>query len=202
MKVRSLLLVASLGLGGVANAQEAAPAAAPAAATKAVELGGQMKFLSDAPVEKIFGTVDGVSGKLATDAADLAKTTGKFTVPVASMKTGNDKRDEHLRNDAWLDAAKFPEITFDVKSVKVLEDDKATPVRTAKLEATGDLTVHGVTVPLTAPVEIKWKDDKVKASTKFTVKLADHKITGANGVIGKKVGETIQIEGTLQGTAR
>jgi polyisoprenoid-binding protein YceI len=193
--------MASLALGGAANAQEtAAPAAA--AASKAVELGGQMKFLSDAPVEKIFGTVDGVTGKLTTDAADLSKTTGKFVVPVPAMKTGNDKRDEHLRSDQWLDAAKFPEITFDVKSVKVLSDDKAGPVRSAKLEATGDFTVHGVTVPLTAPVDIKWKDDKVKATTKFNVKLADHQITGANGVIGKKVGETIQIEGTLQGTAR
>lgn len=207
MKARNWLLAAGLSFTGAAGAQDApatadAPATVSAAATRAVELGGQLKFLSEAPLEKIFGTADGVVGKLTTDPTDLTRTTGRFSLPVASMKTGNDKRDDHLRSDVWLDAAKFPEIVFEVTSARVVSDDKASPVRTAKIEAVGQLTVHGVAVPLTAPVEIKWKDDKVKATTEFKVRLADHQIAGTKGIVGSKVGESIQVSGTLQGTAR
>lgn len=165
------------------------------------ELTGQMKFVSDAPVEKIVGTADG-KANLSLDLADLTKITGKITVAVASMKTGNDIRDSHLQSDTWLDGAKFPEITFEVVSVTAKPTTTEGDVQSAELEVTGKFTLHGVTTDLKAPATIKWKGDKVKISTQFTIKLADYQVKGKDGVVGSKVGETIACEATLKGVAK
>src|SRR5688572_28854136 len=73
-------------------------------------------FDSHADIESILGTTNQATGTIV---ADLAKGTGSVTlsVPVASMKTGIDMRDEHLRSPMWMYAAKFPDITFVSKKV-------------------------------------------------------------------------------------
>lgn len=176
----------------------ALPALAQAAPT---ELKGQMKFVSDAPVEKIVGTADG-KATLDINLQDLTKITGKIAVSVASMKTGNDMRDDHLRSAEWLDAAKHPEMSFDVVSVTAKPTQTKGEVKSAELEVTGKFTLHGVTTDLKAPATIKWKGDKVKISTKFTIKLAEYKVKGKEGIVGQKVGETIACEATLKGAVK
>lgn len=165
------------------------------------ELKGQMKFVSEAPVEKIVGTADG-KASLNLDLNDLTKITGKITVPVASMKTGNDIRDSHLQGEEWLDVKKFPEIVFEVTSVTAKPTETKGEVKSAEVEVTGKFTLHGVTTDLKAPATIKWKGDKVKISTNFTIKLADYKVKGKEGIVGSKVGETIACEATLKGVAK
>lgn len=176
----------------------ALPAAALAGPTT---LKGQMKFISDAPVEKIVGSADGTAA-LDVNLQDLTKITGKVTVPVASMKTGNDIRDGHLKSEQWLDAKTYPEIVFEIVSVVAAPVQTKGEVKSSELKITGKFTLHGVTTDLTAPATIKWKGDKVKISTKFNIKLADYKVKGKEGVVGQKVGETIACEATLKGVAK
>jgi polyisoprenoid-binding protein YceI len=176
--------------------------ALPAAAIAGpATLKGQMKFVSDAPVEKIVGSADGAAA-LDINLQDLTKITGKITVPVASMKTGNDIRDDHLKSDQWLDAKAHPEIVFEVASVVAEPVQTKGEVKSAELKVTGKFTLHGVTTDLTAPATIKWKGNKVKISTKFNIKLADYKVKGKEGIVGQKVGETIACEATLKGVAQ
>ena len=68
------------------------------------------------------------------------------TIQAASIDTAIAKRDEHLRSDEFFNVAKFPEITF--KSHRV----KQTGTNTG--EITGDLTLHGVTRPITLHVQL------------------------------------------------
>lgn len=161
---------------------------------------GQFKFTSKAPKEDIFGTASG-SADLTIDTSNLAGLKGTITVPVKSMKTGNDTRDDHLRSDAWLDAGKHPNITFTITSATLDGDvSESGGVKAAKLKVTGKFTLHGVTTTLTAPATIKWKDDKkAKITTQFTIKLADFKVEGKDGVIGSKVGSTITCQAALTG---
>ena len=63
---------------------------------KTIQFAGEFVFLSEAPVETIEGTAVGATGEISTDTSDLTKTRGVITVLVASMKTGNKKRDKHL----------------------------------------------------------------------------------------------------------
>lgn len=164
-------------------------------------------FESQADIETIIGTTNAAKG---TVKADLEKWTGSvsLSVPVKSLKTGIDMRDEHLRSADWMDEKKFPEITFVSKKVE--------PVRDAKnrVKATGDFTMHGVSKEMTVTVE--WKELPAEAiekaqfppgrwlkfSMEFPVKLADHGVKIPDSGIGK-VSETWNVKmAVFAGTAK
>jgi polyisoprenoid-binding protein YceI len=167
-----------------------------------------VKFLSDAPGEKINGTADGVTGNFTIDPSNLEATKGAITVQVMSMKTSIEKRDEHMYSETWLDAAKYPTISYAItglKNVKVQTKDGRSSVTAI---ATGTFTCHGVTKPLEAPITFTYvtesaetkkraKGDLVMVNAQFTVALKDHNITGKAGIVGSKVGEVIQIDAAL-----
>ncbi|MBU3678283.1 MAG: YceI family protein [Candidatus Kapabacteria bacterium] len=167
-----------------------------------------IEFVSEAPVEKINGTADGVQGAFTLDAANLEATSGKIDVAVLTMKTANSKRDEHMYDAMWLDAAKYPTITFDIKSLKDVKVATKDGRSVVTATAVGSFTCHGVTKPTSASVTITYlpesADTKKRASgnlamieATFNVGLADHNITGKAGVVGKSVGETIAVTAKL-----
>lgn len=75
---------------------------------------------------------------------DITKSTVEVEVKTASINTFNTKRDDHLKSPDFFDAAKHPTMTF--KSTKVQKSGK-------NLLVTGNLTLHGVTKPVTLTVE-------------------------------------------------
>jgi polyisoprenoid-binding protein YceI len=168
-----------------------------------------MKFLSDAPLEKIAGTAKGVSGQFTLDASNLEATTGTITVQVMSMKSGVSKRDEHMYDEEWLDAEKFPTITFQVlklEGVQVTSDNGIT----IKAQAVGKFTLHGVSKEMKIPITMKYvkeseatkkraAGDLVMINANFSVALKDYNVKGKGGIVGSKVGETIQLEAALFG---
>ncbi|MBK7033959.1 MAG: YceI family protein [Ignavibacteria bacterium] len=167
-----------------------------------------IEFVSNAPMEKITGTANGVSGSFMLDASNLEATTGRIEVPVTSMKTANLKRDDHMYSPMWLDAGAHPTITFDVKSLKDVKVETKDGKSVVTATAVGTFTVHGIAKPSTATVSIKYlaesAETKKRASgnlimidANFTVALADHKITGKEGIVGKSVGESIVIQAKL-----
>jgi polyisoprenoid-binding protein YceI len=87
-----------------------------------------------------------MTGSIELDTADLTKSSVTISLPLDGIHTGVPKLDEHLKTAEFLDAAKYPEITF--KSTKV---EKA---GTDKLKVTGDLSVHGVTKPVVLDVKV------------------------------------------------
>ena len=91
------------------------------------------------------GEFKNVTGTIQVDQANLNATKVNVDIETASINTNNDHRDEDLRSDNFFDAEKNPKITFVSKSV----DIKGT-----KGTMTGDLTMHGVTKPVTLNVEI------------------------------------------------
>jgi polyisoprenoid-binding protein YceI len=136
--------------------------------------------------------------ELQINGKDLSSIKGQISFDVASMKTGNDMRDDHLRSDVWLDAAKFPKITFTVKSVTAKED--------GKVSVTGDFNLHGVAKELTteADVKIVEKGGKtlIQVKTAFKVALADYNVKGKAGVVGNKVGKEIGVNVRLRGVIK
>ncbi|MGI8431752.1 MAG: YceI family protein, partial [Chthoniobacterales bacterium] len=68
-------------------------------------------------------------------------------IQVASIDTKIKKRDEHLRSADFFDAEKFPEIVFRSRSVKQTAADAG--------EISGELTMHGVTRPITLRVKVE-----------------------------------------------
>ena len=83
------------------------------------------------------GRFSDVSGDLTLDPKLAAASTVRISVPIASVSTTSAKLDEELKSADWLDAAKFPTMTF--KSTTVTPDGKG------QAKVMGDLTLHGVT---------------------------------------------------------
>ncbi|QNP41557.1 YceI family protein [Lysobacter terrestris] len=90
-----------------------------------------------------FGQVDGV---IVYDAADVAKSSVKVTIPLSGIDSGVPDLDEHLRSADFFDAATYPTITFTSTKAEAAGDNK--------LRVSGDLTVHGVTKPVVLDVTL------------------------------------------------
>lgn len=92
-------------------------------------------------INEFFGTFPGATGSLTIDPKNLATTTLDVTVPVARVSTTNTTLDTELVSADWLDAGQFPTMRF--VSTKVTR----TGAKTATV--VGNLTLHGVTKPVT-----------------------------------------------------
>jgi polyisoprenoid-binding protein YceI len=88
-----------------------------------------------------YGDFTRAAGTLTIDPARPAADKVEVTVQTASVATTNAKLDGELRDPTWLDAARFPIITFRATRV--------TPTGAGQADVTGDFTLHGVTRPLT-----------------------------------------------------
>jgi polyisoprenoid-binding protein YceI len=118
-------------------------------------------FKTDAPLEAITGSANGVSGTVKFDPANPAALTGKIIVASKSLQVGNPMMLGHLHGDGWLDVAKHPEITFEVVALK----NAKTTDNITSADVTGKFTLKGVTKELTVPAKITYLKDKLKART-------------------------------------
>jgi uncharacterized protein (TIGR03382 family) len=165
------------------------------AATFALASGeSKVQFVSDAPLERITGATTRVTGQIALDPAAPGRARAEIAVPVASIKTNNDLRDEHLRSDSWLDAQRFPNVEFTLSSVSgvsILPLDQSTSANVR-----GKLSVHGVTRELatTAKVRLSQTDGKrtLRVQATFPVSLEEHKVS-IPSLVKLKVAPLIQV---------
>jgi polyisoprenoid-binding protein YceI len=138
-------------------------------------------------------------GTVTLDEKDIAKSSVNVTIEAASVDTGVEKRDEHLKTDDFFGAAKHPTITFVSK--------KVTPASKGKLKVTGNLTIYGVTkevvLDVTGPTkELKdpWENIRRGLSATTTVNRKDFGLTYNkildNGImaIGNKVTISLEVE--------
>ncbi|SDA24264.1 Polyisoprenoid-binding protein YceI [Methylobacterium sp. UNC378MF] len=92
------------------------------------------------------GGFSDVSGTLELQPKNPSTAKLSVKIPVASVTTTSAKLTDELKGDQWLDAAKFPDMTF--VSTKVV------PAGKDHAKVTGDLTLHGVTKPVTLDVTL------------------------------------------------
>ena len=94
---------------------------------------------------RVRGTFSDVTGTIEVSPA-TGVASAEVVVAAASVDTGNERRDEHLRSAEFLDADAHPAITFRTTSVEAVGDDQ--------LEVGGDLTVRGVSRELRLSVAV------------------------------------------------
>ena len=99
-----------------------------------------------AMVAKVRGDFSDFSGSLTLDGANPAASSAQIAIVANSLDTKNADRDVHLKSADFLDVEQFPTITFVSTSAKQVSDDE--------FEVSGDLTIHGVTKPVTVKMEL------------------------------------------------
>ena len=187
---RQFILTAILVACGVA----AVNTAARAADTYSVDpVHSSISFMiSHAGISNIHGRFNDFSGKITIDPADASKSSFAISIPIESIDTNNVKRDEHLRAPDYFNAKQFPTMSFQSTKVKAIDGG---------YEVTGDLTLHGVTKPVT----IKFKGgDKVVEFPKGTMRIglvstfsilrSDFGVTAELGNLGDEIPISVGIE--------
>jgi polyisoprenoid-binding protein YceI len=94
-----------------------------------------------AMVTKVRGSFNKFDATVDVDGDNLSASKVSVTIDVDSIDTRNEQRDGHLRSNDFLDIATYPEITFVSSDI--------TPVGDDVIRVTGDLTIKGVSKPVT-----------------------------------------------------
>jgi polyisoprenoid-binding protein YceI len=159
---------------------------------------------SNTAFEDFVGRTTKVSGSVTVD---LAKKTGsgKIVVDLASLGTGLDLRDEHMRSEGWLNVAKYPTAVFEATSIKNTGGKN--------FLVTGNFTLHGVTKSFSVKATANYvaESEKTKANrfngdviqikTKFTIKASDYGIK-IPAMAADKVSNSLTIGISVIGTTK
>ena len=95
-------------------------------------------------VTNVRGQFTKTSGTVTLDESDFTRSQVEVTIEAASIDTREPQRDTHLRSADFLDAEKYPTLTF--RSTRIVSAGEGYAM-------TGDLTIHGITHPVVLAVE-------------------------------------------------
>ncbi|HEX6976556.1 MAG TPA: YceI family protein [Vicinamibacterales bacterium] len=150
-------------------------------------------------VSNVRGEFDGPTGTVTYDPKDISTLKVQAAIDAKTINTRNPDRDADLRGNLFFDVEKFPTITFKSTSAKAAGPGRFT--------LTGDLTMHGVTRPVTLEVEggteeIKdiWGNRRIGATARTTVDRRDFGLVynrvleGGGAVVGNEITISIDLE--------
>jgi polyisoprenoid-binding protein YceI len=132
---------------------------------------------------------------------DLATAKATGTVKVASVDTNEEQRDAHLRSADFFDAETHPELSFAATAIE--------PVDEETFRIAGDLTLHGITRPITLEAVVQgtdvdpWGNDRVGLEVVGQLKRSDYDMKfnqalgSGNMLVGDKVGLALDISAVL-----
>ena len=95
-------------------------------------------------ITTVKGRFTELEGTIVADEENLVDSSVEVTMQAASIDTRNEQRDGHLRSPDFLDVENYPEVTFRSTDISGTKDE---------FKLTGDLTIRGVTRPITLDVE-------------------------------------------------
>jgi polyisoprenoid-binding protein YceI len=96
-------------------------------------------------ISTVTGSFKNFEGTVETEGDDFSNAKINFSVDVSSINTNQEQRDGHLKSADFFDAEKYPHISFESTSVTKESDEN--------YKLTGNLTIKGVTKPVTLEVE-------------------------------------------------
>jgi polyisoprenoid-binding protein YceI len=136
----------------------------------------------------VLGRFEDVSGEVVLDDANPANSSVHAVIQAASIDSGNDTRDGHLREPRWLNVAQFPTMEFRSTSVRL------TGERTA--EVTGGLTLLGQTHPVTLNVTLNQlgaAPNNQRQSAGFTATGTLSRATWGSTLASQLIGDQVSI---------
>jgi polyisoprenoid-binding protein YceI len=145
-------------------------------------------------VSTVNGRFNTFEGKILYDDKDVTKSSVNVDIKTASVNTDNTSRDNDLRSPGFFDADKFPDITFQSKSIEKKGNDYV---------AHGTLTIKGVAKDVDLPFQLKGPVDAGKmgkvmgAHASLTVNRQDFGVSKGGGMVGNEVKIDLNVEAHL-----
>ena len=166
---KSIILFALVGLTAIAFAQKKKTTTS---ATISFDAATPIDALPKAENKTVIASMDAKTGAVA------------FESIIKSFTFSNPKMQEHFNGEKWMDSDKYPTATFkgkitNITAVNFKKDG------TYNVEVVGDLTMHGVTKPVTTSATVVVAGQSVTTTTNFSVKLADYGVNGGAIAAGK-----------------
>lgn len=96
-------------------------------------------------ISTVTGSFQNFEGSVETEGDDFEGAKINFSLDVSSINTNQAQRDGHLKSADFFDAEQYPHIKFESTSITKVDDDE--------YKLTGNLTIKGVTKPVTLKVE-------------------------------------------------
>ena len=160
------------------------------------EIGFRIKHLM---ITNVKGNFSDYQITAQTEGEEFIKAAISFSAKIASINTGNNDRDNHLRSADFFDAEQYPEMTFKATKASEVDGD-------GSYDLEGDLTIKGITHPVKLGVEFGgvMKDPWGNTKAGFTISgkinrkdwgLTWNAPTEAGGLL---VGEEVKLHIDLQ----
>lgn len=138
-----------------------------------------VKFSLQAHGQELVGNFKGAGGEIKFDPADLPNSSITCSIKTATINTGIEQRDEHLKGKGWFDATTYPVITFTSAGLV-----KTTEGFTAK----GNLTLKGISKEITIPFTFANATEAGETFRgSFTIKRTDFGVGKTDDEIGDEV---------------
>ena len=143
-------------------------------------------------IANTYGRFNDITGTVVFDKDNPSKSSVELSVPIESLDTHNSIRDRSLKSPDFFNAKQFPTMTF--KSTKVEGSGDM-------LKVSGDLTIRGVTKPLTVDFKKGGEGKGVfgemrgGGETRFTIKRSDFGMNFQQGAVGDEVSIILSLEG-------
>jgi len=150
-------------------------------------------------ISNVKGSFNGLSGALSLDETDYTHSNVEVSIPVDTLSTGDAQRDGHVKSAEFLDAGTFPAITFKSSNIDSTGG--------ANYSVTGDLTIHGVTKPVTLAVEDvsepskdPWGNHRIGLSASVKINRKDFGLTWNSALetggvlVGEEVSISLEVE--------
>jgi polyisoprenoid-binding protein YceI len=132
----------------------------------------------------VTGTFQESSGEIRYDVVNPVASGIRWRVRVASVLTDATNRDRSLQATEYFDAARHPELAFESRRVSAKPG--------GILEVAGDLTMRGVTRPITVDVRVRRGLAGPVFEANFEVDRYDYGIAGGT-IMGRLIGRTVRV---------
>ncbi len=158
----------------------------------------QVRFTYDhMGFSNILGLIGGIEGELVYDAEQPANSRVNATIPIAGIRTGVEKMDQHLNADDFFDTAQFPNATFASTKVEAAGE--------GRLKVTGSLTIRDVTREVVLEVSLNGRGEHPMRKTqaigfdgRSALKRSDFGVGKYVPVVGDDVEVTITVEANVK----
>ncbi len=149
---------------------------------------GQVSFLSDAPLEMIKASTNGLSGVI-----NIIDRSFSFLIPTKSFEGFNSSLQRTHFNEDYMESDIYPNTTF---KGKIIEEVDLSKSGNYQIRAKGKMNIHGIENDRIIKCILVVSQNKIDVKANFTVFLEDHNIS-IPSIVNQKIAEEIKLDVSL-----